>query len=204
MDNLTIQPGPKLIDAVLQEWQDELMAKLTWLTVAYGRVTDYYKGKDRLPKIHIGQGEYRDVMPDDRVGNYSFFEIDPRYDAKVWNKNKPTMLHAKYGLVFWFDIRTIFQEIEGTEREAVKAHILYTITNRVRLRTSQASFRIESVVDDATGVFTKYAQKDHDEKYLMYPYGAVRIDGTLQFTEGNYTAPSPAQTSDDGDADYSE
>lgn len=165
-----------MMDALLEEFQIRLKEALTWLDYACGRVTEHNERGRKLPKIYIGGGDYQNVMPDDRLGNYCFFDIDPDSDFSEWNKNRGYLLRSTFGLVFWFNLETIYPDSLASEVETVKAEVLDALT---AMNLRRGSFTIDQVSDNAEGVFRRYGAKGYQEKYMLHPYGALRFSGQL-------------------------
>ena len=67
---------PKLIDLALIDIQTHLTTKLSWLNFAFGRSEKLINADGKTyPAIYQGDNEYKDMLPDTDLGNYSFFEI---------------------------------------------------------------------------------------------------------------------------------
>lgn len=179
MNNVPIPDIPVMIDRVLAEWQAQLKDKLTWLDAACGKVVEMKLQNKPVPAIYIGGGDYKQVLPDDTIGNYSFFDIAPKYKFASWNKNIHSLIKVEYGLVFWFNQKKILTDSEALVIENIKADILQVLSEDITLR--HGSYDISSIAEGARGVFANYSQTGYDQKYLMYPYSALRFNGSLIF-----------------------
>lgn len=175
-----IQENPQAIDLLLAEMQKGLTDRLAWLNHAFGKA-QYHVNRDGVstPVIYLGKNEYSSVMPDGRFGNYSFFDLEPQRTFENWNKNRAGTIKVKFGLVFWFNLEKIYPTSQSRDTEAVKTQILDVLTRRTVTR--HGSYELEGLNDDAKTIFQRYFKAGYDEKYLMHPYGAVRIVGTLNY-----------------------
>ena len=74
---MDINDTPQLFDTVISDINNCMAAELTWLTNTFGRARKIIKvidGKEyRIPAVYIGSGNYREMLPDSMLGNYSFF-----------------------------------------------------------------------------------------------------------------------------------
>ncbi len=180
MDNIPTSTDPRLLDRVLAEWQAKIKLGLDWLDYACGRVVKVTKDNKPFPVIYVGSRQYKPVMPDDALGNYCFFDISHTYEFAKWSKGTHSLIRVQYGLVFWFDILSIYPEKTALETEAIKEQVLELLTEKIHL--SSGSYTIERISDNANEVFKGFAQPGYDEKYLLYPYAAIRFSGILTFT----------------------
>ncbi len=180
MGDTPITTNPALIDNVLAEFQTKLEAELSWLDYSCGKVVEMKIDDKPLPMIYVGDNRYKNVMPDQTLGNHCFFDIDNTYNFAEWHKGKHSLIRATYGLVFWFDLSKIYPDSLTRDVEAVKQEILEVLSEKISLLTG--SYTLESVQEGARLVFAKYAQPGYDEKYLLHPFAAIRVNGQLTFT----------------------
>jgi hypothetical protein len=77
--------NPQLLDRVVGEIQDALIAGLPWLNFAFGiaeRLVHEINGKEYyLPNVYRAENDYIEISPDDKdLHNHSFFTVDePQY-----------------------------------------------------------------------------------------------------------------------------
>lgn len=177
--NTPIPDNPKMIDRVLAEWQTRLKAELDWLDYACGRVVEVKQAEKPIPAIYIGGGEYKSVMPDESLGNFSFFDIADTYKFASWSKGVHALVRVDYGLVFWMNLKKLFPGSKAHELETAKAQVLEVLTERVVLQSG--AFDVTSISEGARRVFAQYARQGYNQKFLMYPYGAIRFTGEVIF-----------------------
>lgn len=97
------------IDAVINELQRDLFLELTakfgWRDYqSYYRVNRNRKGSDLIPEIYTGNGNYREVLFDDKCAVSSFFLVDlsRTYDPKkfVWAQDMSMIFQANLEKLF--------------------------------------------------------------------------------------------------------
>ncbi len=170
-----------MLDKVLHCINEGLLDKVDWLDAAFGRVTEHNDNGVAMPKLYHTKGEYINVMPDDRRGNYSFFDVTPTYEIIQWNKHRPSLVRARFGVVFWFNLNTIFPDVDTRNLENVKSALLHTLTSEIHI--PYGDYQISTISDDARGVFAKFARTGYEERYLLHPYGGIRYNGEIVFSE---------------------
>ena len=177
MLNIPIVDNPKMADAAFGELQIELKKHLSFLTVCYGVVKTIEREGQKLPVVYSGDNEYITVMPGGSVSGYSFFDIAPKQDFARWLKNSAPVVKYNFGLVVWYNLSSI----PDSDKEKIKAEISQTLWQKVILRHS--TYKISSMSDDAQEIFSKFYAQGMNNKYLLHPYGAVRFNGELYFSE---------------------
>ena len=85
VDSIKLKANPVLLDLVLQNIQETLLAKIDWLDYAFGRAYKNVKyendGRKYIyPAVYVNDGEYIDMTPNDNLGNFTWFDI---YDPQI-------------------------------------------------------------------------------------------------------------------------
>ena len=174
--------SPKLFDKAIQDLQDAL-GGLSWLNHIFGRVERLVKVVDgrRLytPNVYQGRDEYILLTPDNTwLGNYSFFVMDEPVQV-----SKPTQqyhLRCPFSLVVWFDLRTIPNDADTRNTEAVKDDILRTIRT-AWMKTGHVV--VERIYERAENVFEGFSLDEVDNQFLMSPFAGFRIIGEMSVNE---------------------
>lgn len=175
--------NPVLIDRVLASLQDTLVAKLSWLDFAFGRAqrlvtkkgnVDYY-----YPGVFTGDKEYRNVLPGEHTGNFSFFVIsDPQtVDYVQHQRNNIT---ATFSLIFWYNLSKIYSGTNERKTEQVKAEILKVITEAI---LPAGRITVEKIYEQAENIYKGYSLKEIETQFLMHPFGGIRIEGEILVKE---------------------
>jgi hypothetical protein len=176
---------PEFTDKVVVEIQDALKAKLSWLNYSFGRIQRLVTVKDGAnyfyPAVHIGDGEYVNVLPDQGLGNYSFFVVD---DPQVldFKANTANNVKLKCSIVFWFDLNSIFPNSKDRNTENLKAQILSVLLRDLRLKSGR--FSVKQIFEQPENIYRGYSLKEVDSQYMMQPFGGIRFEGELIFIEG--------------------
>lgn len=184
--NLSAVPkvtNPVLFDKIIVELQDGLKAKISWLNYSFGRVQKLAMLKDKktvyYPAVHILNGEYRNLFPDDQLGNFSFFEIA---DSETLDSQQRLsgLLTGKFSLIVWCNLDNIYAGSSDRNTEAIKLVIL----NALR-QTVLTAGRIEptDIYTRSENVYKGYTNNEIDTQYLTQPYFGVRIEGNIKLWE---------------------
>lgn len=172
--------NPALLDKVIVQIQDLLKLKLAWLDYSFGRAQRLVTKRDGkeyfYPGVHIGAGEYRNVLPDQSLGNYSFFTIDDPQPIEFF-RNSFNTIKAKYSLVFWFNLDSIFAGSDDRNTEEIKAQILGILTRDLHLTVG--TIDIESISERAENIYKGYSLKEIDSQFLMQPFAGIRFEGEI-------------------------
>lgn len=197
-----IIPNAVMLDRLMAEIQDGLIQNLSWLDVAFGRCQKITKTIENkryvVPMVYCGgwkghgANDYIEVSPDDKIGNYSFFEIlDPQtLTPEVWAKD----IKAPFALIFWFDLRTIYKQNDNRNTERVKADILKILNGHTQWHLPFGRVTVNKIYEKAENVYKGYTLytrelnkglsiSEVDNQYMMHPYYAMRFEGILEVPE---------------------
>lgn len=173
--------SPAFIDKVIVQLQDILKANLSWLDYSFGRSQKLTTTKDSRPYIypgvHIDNGEYVNVFPDDTLKNFSFFIIeDPQNLIVDLSQSKATV---KYALIIWVDLDVIFSGAKDRNSEAIKEQVLEVLATKTFLTIGRIS--VERVYEQAENIYKGYNIKEIESQFLMQPYYGFRFEGELTY-----------------------
>lgn len=176
---------PALIDAALEPLLVELSTGLDWLRTAYGRcealaVDNTYR--KYTPAVFVGRGgnsgandEYLGMMPDGRLGSFSFFDVTGDQEYLSPQGSAPR-IRFDAGLVVWFDFRDVFDDDGvGKSVENVKAAVLAI------LDASTVGMVVESVVDRVPDVYRGYDYTGLQSMYAQRPFGCFRVNTSITY-----------------------
>lgn len=162
--------NPVLLDKVLGQLQTALEANVSWLTHAYGktqRIVKRIQGRDYyMPAIYTGDTEYLSMLPDARLGNFSFFDIPDAYRFPEYNRFAPNKFFTPFRLVVWFDERTIWGP-GMSNREQLKMDVL-AVLGQVTL--SDGGLWVEKVYERHENIYRGYSLRGGH----AIPDGALR------------------------------
>lgn len=186
MSEPTIIP-PALADKVIKDICSGLQKKLPWLDRAFGRAERIIKqidGKNYyLPAAYTGSNtspnEYIELSPDAKIGNFSFFwMLDPQ--RIVWRPRIRSNMKDPFALIFWFDLRKIFEERDNRNIYHVEEDVL-KVLNSLTLYTG--SLTIEKVYHLPENIYREFTLNAVDNQFMMHPYAGFRLEGELYYEE---------------------
>lgn len=198
--NIKFKDNPVLLDKVLQDIQRALMEKLTWLNYAFGKsykLVDHRPGGDKFiyPAAYNGNGEYISLLPNDNLGNFSWFDVYDPQDIIDNIQSRPQFTFSG-ALVFWFDLSSIYEDKSVIYSEEVKEEIIRLLTTPGFIKTN-SKLTIDRVYERPENVYKGYALEkiysnymykgesiqDIDKQFFLYPYSGLRIEFTLTTRE---------------------
>lgn len=180
-----------MLDEVIGEIQDGLVAGLPWLNAAFGRsqrIEKKLNGKRYVvPNVFCGgwnghgENDYIEVSPDSKIGNFSFFEVlDPQtIEADMWARR----IKSPYALIFWFDLRRVYGEASKRNIEFLKAEILRLLNGNTGWHLPSGKITVNKCYEQAANIYKGYSLDEVDNQFLMHPYGGLRFEGVLQYDE---------------------
>lgn len=190
-----IIPNAVMLDRVLGEIQRGLTGGLDWLDAAFGRCQRIVKtidGKRYItPNVYCGglegkgKNDYIEVSPDSHIGNFSFFVI---HDPQIVDTfaGQPAEIKAPFSLIFWFDLRTIFGSDTNRNTELIKAQIMKILNGRTAWHLQGGRIIINKTYEQAQNIYSGFTLDENDNQFLMHPFGGLRFDGIIEYTEYCY------------------
>lgn len=192
--------SPVLLDKVLQDIQGVLSEKLSWLNYAFGRAYKLVEHKTEgskfiYPAAYIGNGEYISLIPNDNLGNFSWFDVyDPQKVTQVV-QSLPQYTFSG-ALVFWYNLDSIYADKTFINTEEVKEEILRVLTSPGLIKTI-GKLTITEVYERYENIYRGYSLEkiynnydyagqdiqNIDKQFFMYPYAGIRIEFTLTTRE---------------------
>lgn len=176
--------SPEFTDKVIVQLQDTLKNKLPWLDYSFGkaqRLTEIKEKRKRYyPGVHIADGRYVNVFPDQELGNFSFFTIeDPQ--SVDFRPHITNNVRAKYSIIFWLNLDTVFANSPDRNTEALKAQISRILTRESFLTFGRIDVR--QIYEQAENIYKGYSVEEIESQFLMQPYAGFRFEGEMMFTE---------------------
>lgn len=192
--------NPVLLDKILQDIQQSLMNKLKWLNYAFGRAYKLVEhrpdgNKFIYPAAYVGNGEYVSLLPNDNLGNFSWFDIyDPQKITEVVQSLPQYSFEG--AIIFWYDLQSIYEDESVLHTEEIKDEIIRVlttpglITTTGKISITNIYERFENIYKDYSieRIYNNYAYKgegiqDIDKQFFMYPYAGIRIEFKLTTRE---------------------
>lgn len=191
MNKAPVIPNAVMLDRMLGEIQRGLVDNLSWLDVAFGRSQRLQKQINNktviFPSVYCGgweghqENDYIEVSPDSKIGNFSFFELDDpqTIEANAWARD----IQAPFALIFWFDLRRVYDEANNRNTEYLKAQILNIINGKRGWTLTEGRIYIERCYERAENIYRGYSLSEIDNQFLMHPFAGFRFEGTLKYNE---------------------
>jgi hypothetical protein len=183
--NIPAVPKPVTItffDRVVVEIQDILKEKLSWLDYSFGQCQRLVTKRDKsdffYPGVHIGNGTYISVLPDQELGNFSFIHIDDPQNIKYDLHSLYNSVYATINIIFWFNLKGIFPSAVDRNLEVIKRQMLKILTKEMFLTTGSLGTNIK-IYQKAENIFKGYNLKEIDSQYLMHPYAGLRFESSI-------------------------
>lgn len=198
--NIKMKESPVLLDKVIQDMQKSLEEKLKWLNHAFGRAYKLVENKADgskfvYPAAYIGNSEYISLLPNDNLGNFSWFDVyDPQRIVQV-TQALPQFVFSG-ALVFWYDLSTIYSDNSVLYTEEIKDEIVQVLTtpgiisvtgrltiNNIfeRFENIYSGFSIEKIYNNYD--YSGEGISSIDKQFFMYPYAGLRVEFTLTTRE---------------------
>ncbi len=179
---------PEGVDAIASAINARLSSDLDWLTTAYGVVEKKgkqdAKGKDVFyPAIYVGDNEYHNLMPDEHLGNYSFFELKDPVKITGYGLGQPLKIEANLSLVVWFDFNTVYSS--ATMDNSNVRSVRKLVTDSLKGSINGVSVMIGEIYYKGENVYKGYSFDQVENQYFERPYGGFRIDLTTIYKETN-------------------
>lgn len=183
--NAPIVQNPELLDRIIGNIQSGLIDNIGWLNKAFGRAERLVKynannKKIYTPNVYAGRNEYIEVSPDANIGNFSFFWVeDPQ--TIDWTPKMYIGIKTSFALIFWFDYRTIYNNPNERNKEALKKQILDVLNGGFWLKSGRIT--LNRIYELAENIYKEFSLDEINNQFLMHPYGGLRFEGILEITE---------------------
>lgn len=177
---LILPENPVLADKAVAAMQEALAERLAWIDTVFPRAERLAFDDDGrrayTANVYAGGNEYVNVYPDDAFGNYCFFWLS---DPQEVESTRPLAFSAPLSVIFWMDMRTI-GGASWRDRETVKRDILEALEAS---RKPYGQFASERCYELSENVYRGFTIDETSNRFLMQPYFALRVEGTLKYKE---------------------
>lgn len=192
--------NPVLLDKVIQDIQDSLEKKLSWLKYAFGRaykLVEHKDGGDKFiyPAAYVGNSEYVSLLPNDNFGNFCWFDIyDPQEVTQVVQSTPQFTFSG--AIVFWLNLNTIFSDSTEMYTEELKDEIIRVLTTPGLIK-QKGTLSINSVYERFENIYKGYSIekiynnytykgqdiKSIDKQFFMHPFAGMRFEFNITTRE---------------------
>ena len=176
---------PYLFDKVIRELQQALKEGLPWLENSFGRVerrvTEVNERRLYVPAIYQQDGQYGIMLPDDRLGCYSFFVMhEPQ---EVLNRMQTEVrIKSPFSLIVWVDMRRVEKKMRMPDErntEYIKEQVLSVIETASKRK---GHISINRIYERAENVFDGFSLDEVKNQFLMSPFAGFRFYGEMIVT----------------------
>lgn len=160
------------------------LSELPWLDNIFGLAQRLKRGKDKgyYAGYYDGGDEYLGVLPEDKLGNRSFFilkdpeiPVDGNLEMAV---NLQPSYKATVSLILWYDLRDI-AGLEYRQTEEVKRQVLEKLNMAVL--DSGDRMAVTKIFQRFENVFSDFTLEETNLQYVMSPYAGLRIDMDITY-----------------------
>lgn len=183
--NLPKHTTPYLFDKVIGELQEDLNNSLTWLDASFGRAERLVKNIDGkrvyTPNVYKGGDQYELLLPDDRLGCFSFFVLHEPQEM-LNRMQMEVRIKTPFSLIVWVDMRRVEKKMSMPDErnsEYVKEQVLSVIQ---RARISTGSVSVTKIYERAENVFEGFTLDEVQNQFLMSPFAGFRFYGEMIVT----------------------
>lgn len=178
--NIPFKSNPVLLDVMIQGIQKNLQDNLPWLDYAFGRAYKIESNSESGPKVkypavYTENGEYLSVLPDDKLGNYSFILISDPTELEI--PARLSRLKVNGSIIFWLNLSTVYAEVNAIYSEEIKAEILKVLSTKAL--PVGCRLQVLKIYEQPENIFKEFSIQQKDTQYMLYPYYCVRIDVEL-------------------------
>lgn len=176
---------PYLFDKVIRELQQALKEGLPWLENSFGRVerrvTEVNERRLYVPAIYEQDGMYGIMLPDDRLGCYSFFVMhEPQ---EVLNRMQTEVrIKSPFSLIVWVDMRRVEKKMRMPDErntEYIKEQVLSVLETASKRK---GHISINRIYERAENVFDGFSLDEVKNQFLMSPFAGFRFYGEMIVT----------------------
>ena len=183
--NLPKHTTPYLFDKVIGELQEDLKNSLTWLDASFGRAERLVKTIDGkrvyTPNVYKGGDQYELLLPDDRLGCFSFFVLHEPQEM-LNRMQMEVRIKTPFSLIVWVDMRRVEKKMSMPDErnsEYVKEQVLSVIQ---RASISTGSVLVTKIYERAENVFEGFTLDKVQNQFLMSPFAGFRFYGEMIVT----------------------
>ena len=183
--DLPIYKTPYLFDKVIGSLQEDLKNGLSWLDYSFGRAERLVKTIDGkriyTPNVYKGNDQYELLLPDDRLGCFSFFVLQE--PQEVMNRMQMEVrLKSPFSLIVWVDMRRVEKAMnlpDERNSEYIKEQVLSVISTA---NLSKGAVSVTKIYERAEHVFEGFSLDEVQNQFLMSPFAGFRFYGEMIVT----------------------
>lgn len=175
--------SPKFLDIALNEINDKLKLKFSWLSEAFGRAERYTeKHQDSIseyPAIYSGNNQYIKLFPDATIGNFSFVVSDSFEVKEI--KYQAINGTSNIDFVFWFDFRSVYPE--NFETRDVMNVIWDVMKFFNETSFSNCHINVQGYDTRVDEIYKGFSHNEIKDQFSMRPYGCFKMTTKITLKE---------------------
>lgn len=183
MTAVPVPQYPYLADKVIAQMQQQLKTNLSWLDYSFGRAQRLVELRDKknyyYPGVFVGGREYVNVLPTEKYGNFSFFQMEDATEVNL-QAHRYSKIKNRFSVIFWFNLSKIYVTQDARETERIKEEILKAFAKIV---LTDGSVSIDSIYESHNNIYKNYSLNEVEHQHLMHPFGAIRVEGEFSYFE---------------------
>lgn len=172
----------RAFDQVIEALRARLEARIPWLERSYGRAyqqLEVREGNKRLiPKLYSGDTEYFSALPNDRLRAFSFFVgRDPATPLEGPQPFAKSFFYNKSAdLIIYFNYQAIDPSRDYPFAEELIEQVIAVIDQY------PAAWILSYFTEEIRAIYSGFDLRDTEERFLYYPYGALRLNLNFRYT----------------------
>ena len=165
--------SPQLLDRALAYLQTHLETKISWLDKAYGKCELHIQDGKRLPRVYAGAKEYITLNNDERLNNFSFFNVT-KGNTIVWRGMQKAGFKDSLDIILFWD----YEDVYGANHETYSIENIKQDVITALRSFAQPLIRFEPISFDDVNPYAPFSVDT-----IIRPYGALKVSGLLTYDE---------------------
>ena len=173
MNTVTKYVDPQLDAKIIQQLQTILEDETSWLEtvypLAYVGLNNLNDKEVKYPRVYLNNGgrEYIDIRPSDDQNAFAFFELDDPIQTIQGEE-----LSYNISLIVWYDLK----KVNTSKQYDYSRELIQDILRVFNESDYKENIQLTNIEVNPENIFNKYSFKQTDNQFLMFPYGAFKIN----------------------------
>lgn len=183
--------NPLGIDFEVQTLQVELAEQLIWLEHSFGRAflgtkKQTTEGNYTYPAVYVGDRNYYDASPNDKIISQSFFDYDANFKPVDYQVGEYNKYVGRVNLIVWGNLNKVNLQLDEQFGDEHFGHNL--LLDTLRVIRSNRSFKVVNFTESERGVFDTYSVRSKNPSLFYHPYFCFKITLDVVFEDECYIA----------------
>jgi hypothetical protein len=177
-----VKSDPQLMDVATNELE-EIIEGIKWIETCFGKAQEIVENGKRIPVAYVksygsDDTEYFRLFPDERANCFAFLWF-PGSEDIVFNARQIREINADFELVISFN----YEKIYGSSwHEKTIENVKYDFFEYMEgQKTTKSRIEWEETWEHADDVFSGWDYQDIENKFMMRPYGVLKIGGRMKY-----------------------